>query len=168
MRDRFSLCLWSLYCLLHLWGIDRRALAKTSGLPVSKTESSCLWFGEMESLRGCITDCCFDTAHPSAPEQEGIEFPDSLSVLLSICNTPLWVTLSMSLRPGNLISLHGHVFVFHTHWRGRFSRSYRWEKRWRCYLKNEKKASRENKKRTKEDSDFFHNFFHVWHFHIDI
>ena len=44
----------------------------------------------------------------------------SQSVLFSVRNTPLWVTLSEPQRPDKLILLYGHVFVFHRQWRGRF------------------------------------------------
>lgn len=113
VSEWFSPRSWSLYLLLHSWVPDRRALGKTSGLPVSKTESflSLIWVNDI-----------FTRLHHRRMVQHGTSISArakrdwvsrlSQRVLLSICNTPLWVTLSKSLKPDNLILLYGHVFVF--------------------------------------------------------
>lgn len=127
VSEWFSLCSCSLYLLLHLWVPDRRALAKTFKLPVSKTESflSLIWVNDIFTRLHHRWMVHHNTSISARAKGDWVSRL-SQRVLLSICNSPLWVTLSKSLKPDNLILLYGHVFVFHTHWRGRFSR---WKKK---------------------------------------
>lgn len=124
VSEWFSLHSWSLYLLLHSCVPDRRALAKTFGLLVSKTESflSLIWVNDI-FMRLHHRRMVHHGTSISARAKGDWVSRLSQRVLLSIRNTPLWVTLSESLKPDNFILLYGHVFVFNTQWRGRFSRS---------------------------------------------
>lgn len=59
--------------------------------------SFCLWFEQMTSLLGRITDGWFRAVHSSAPELRGIEFPDSPSVSCPLSVTPLYESPCQSL-----------------------------------------------------------------------
>lgn len=112
---------WSLYLVLRLRVPNRRALTRTFGLPVSKTESL-IWGNDIFTRLHHRRMVHRGTSISTRPKGDWVSRL-SQRVLRSVCNTPLWVTLSKSLKPDNLILLYGHVFVFHSHWRGRFSRA---------------------------------------------
>lgn len=124
MSEWFPPYPWSLYLLPCCTISDRRALAKTFCLPVSKAGSflSLIWVNDI-FMRLHHRRMVHHGTSISARAKGDWVSRLSQCVLLSICNTPLWVTLSKPLKPDNIILLYGHVFGFHTHWRGRFPRS---------------------------------------------
>jgi len=123
---------WSLYLAAFLTNCS---LAETFGLPVSKTESysSLIWvndiFTRLHRRRMVRHGSSIRARERRGRRGQGRELsfqtlPACLALSLSICNTPFYESpCQESLRRDNIISLYGHVFVFHTNRRGRFSRS---------------------------------------------
>lgn len=187
VSEWFSLHPWSLYLLLHSWVSDRCALAKTFGLPESKTESflSLIWVNDIFTRLHHRRMVHRGTSISATAKADWVSRL-SQRVLLSICNTPLWVTLSKSLKPDNLILLYGHVFVFHTHWRGRFSRSKveRKDNTLKSFsdILSQQRRGKRSKKKKKKMVHFYTtsvriwglecglhgllSWIHFWHFHI--
>lgn len=90
---------WSLYLLLLFRGFhDRRALSKTFGLPVSKTESylSLIWVNDVFTRLHHRRMVHHGTSISARAKRE-IEFPDSPSVSCSLSVTPLYESPCQSL-----------------------------------------------------------------------
>lgn len=121
----FPLYPWSLYLQPCCTISDRRVLAKTFCLPVSRAGSflSLIWVNDIFTRLHRRRMVHHGTSISARAKRGDWVSRLSQRVLLSICNTPSWVTLSKPLKADNLILLYGHVFVFHTYWRGRLSRS---------------------------------------------